>query len=370
VDVETLEQKHSDYFAPTFVVKIGGQDLVRDLHLTVASVSVDLKEKAAGRFSITVTNAFSWEEREFVAGSAEERVQLLDLFKFGTEVAVNLGYGEPARLAPVMTGTITELATSFGAGGAPQLELSGYDKLFGLTIGKLTDYLEDKPDSDYVKRIAKRHNLTPDVTATTPAKPRIEQNEETDMAFLEKLAERNDNFTFYVTGDTLYFGPRHQDEAAEIVLPWGGGLTSFSPEVNLANQIAAVEVVGTSAEDGEQVVGRAEQGQESGRDSGDESGPERLADALSAQPVLRVRAGVHTLDEANAKAAAILRERAQKFLTGSAECIGLPELRPDMNVAFEGLGQGFSKTYWISGATHEVSGSGYTTSLTVEEPSI
>ncbi len=369
MDVETLEQKHGDYFAPTFVVKIGGEDLVRDLHLTVASVSVDLKEKTAGRFSITVTNAFSWEDREFVAGARDERIELLDLFKFGTEVEVNLGYGEPARLERVLEGTITELSTDFGSGGAPQLEVSGYDKLFALGIGKVTDYLENEPDSAYVLKIAKRHGLTPDITDTTPAKPRIEQNEETDLAFLEKLAGRNDNFTFYISGDTLYFGPRHQDEDAEIALPWGGGLTTFSPEVNLGNQIAAVEVVGTS-EEGEQIVGRAEQGGETGRDPGDQSGPERLAEALSSAPVLRVRAGIHTQDEADAKAAAILRERAQKFLTGSAECIGLPELRPDMNVAFESLGQGFSKTYWISAVVHSISGSGFTTSLTVEEPSI
>ena len=369
MDVETLEQKHGDYFVPAFVVTVGGDDLVRDLFLTVASVSVDLKEKAAGRFTITVTNAFSWEDREFVAGDREERIELLDLFKFGAAVEVKLGYGEPARLESAIEGTISELSTSFSSGGAPALDISGYDALFSLTIGKVTDYLEDAPDSDYVARIADRHGLTFDGPDTTPAKPRIEQNEETDLAFLEKLAERN-SATFYVRGRTLYFGPRHQDEEAEIALPWGGGLTAFSPEINLANQIAAVEVVGTSATTGEQIVGRAEQGSEEGREAGDESGPERLAAALSAAPVLRVRSGVHTQDEADARALAILRERAQKFLTGSADCIGLPELRPDMNVAFEGLGKGFSKTYWISGAVHDFSGSGFKTSLTVEEPSI
>jgi phage protein D len=369
VDVETLEQKHGDYFVPAFVVTVAGDDLVRDLYLTIASVNVDLKEKAAGRFSITVNNAFNWEDREFVAGEREERIELLDLFKFGAAVEIKLGYGEPARLETVIAGTISELSTAFSAGGAPALEISGYDGLFSLTIGKVTDYLEDAPDSDYVARIADRHGLTVEGPATTPSKPRIEQNEETDLAFLEKLAERN-SATFYVIGRTLYFGPRHQDEEAEIALPWGGGLTAFSPEINLANQIAAVEVVGTSATTGEQIVGRAEQGAEEGRDTGDESGPERLASALSAAPVLRVRSGVHTQEEADARALAILRERAQKFLTGSADCIGLPELRPDMNVAFEGLGKGFSKTYWISGAVHDFSGSGFKTSLTVEEPSI
>ncbi|MCG6986326.1 MAG: hypothetical protein LJE61_14130 [Thiocapsa sp.] len=369
MDVETLEQKHGDYFAPAFVVSVGGDDLVRDLFLTVASVKVDLQEKAAGRFSITVTNAFSWEHREFVAGESEERIDLLELFQFGVEVEIKLGYGEPARLETVLSGTVTELKTTFGAGGTPSLEIAGYDRLYPLTIGKQTRFWEDVPDSDAVADIAADHGLDTDIVATTPTKPRIDQNEETDLAFLEKLAERN-SATFYVDDRTLYFGPRQRDRTAEIALPWGGGLTTFSPEANLAKQIAAVEVVGTSATTGQQIVGRAERGQEDGRESGDESGPERLANALAAQPVLRVRAGVHTQAEADARALAILQERAQDFVTGTAECIGLPELRPDMNIAFEGLGRGFSKTYWVSGVVHDISGGGFTTSLTVQEPSL
>jgi phage protein D len=41
-----------------------------------------------------------------------------------------------------------------------------------------------------------------------------------------------------------------------------------------------------------------------------------------------------------------------------------------MNIAFEGLGRGFSKTYWVSGVVHDISGGGFTTSLTVQEPSL
>ena len=66
----------------------------------------------------------------------------------------------------------------------------------------------------------------------------------------------------------------------------------------------------------------------------------------------------------------MLEERAQDFVTGSAECIGLPELRPDINVSFEGLGRGFSKTYWVSGAVHDFTGGGYKTTITVQEATI
>ena len=368
MDLETLEQRHGDYFAPTFGVMVGGDDLVRNLLLTVSAVKVDLKENAAGRFSITVANVFDWEHREFVAGENDARVDLLELFAFGASVEVKLGYGEPARLDTVFSGIITELTTTFGAGGTPELEIAGYDALYPLTIGKARRDWEDKPDSFAVKEIADLHGLNTDIVETTPAKPRIDQDE-TDFAFLEKLAERN-SAIFYMSGDTLRFGPRQNDRAADIVLPWGGGLTTFSPEANLAKQISAVEVVGTSAADGEQIIGRAERGQEGGLDQAAQSGGDRIVNALSSQPVSRIRAAVHTQEEADARAAAILEERAQDFVTGSAECVGIPELRPDMNIAFEGLGRGFSKTYWISGVVHDISGSGFKSTISVQETNI
>ncbi|EEE35766.1 conserved hypothetical protein [Rhodobacteraceae bacterium KLH11] len=369
MDVESLERRHGDYFAPAFVVTVAGEDLVRDHMLTVSAVKVDLKVNAAGRFSVTVANAFNWEHREFVSGENESRIDLLELFAFGAEVEVKLGYGEPARLDTVLKGIVTELNTTFGAGGTPELEIAGYDALYPLTIGKYTRNWEGVPETDAVEEIAGLRGLDPDIVSSETQNERIEQSEETDFAFLEKMAERTSSI-FYMKGDKFRFAPRQNQNDAEIVLPWGGGLTTFSPEANLAKQIAVVEVVGTSAADGQPIVGRAERGQESGLDQGAESGIDRIASALSSEPVLRVRAAVHTQEEADARAAAILEERAQGFVTGSADCIGLPELKPDINVEFEGLGRGFSKTYWVSGVVHDISGSGFKSTLSVQETNL
>ena len=56
------------------------------------------------------------------------------------------------------------------------------------------------------------------------------------------------------------------------------------------------------------------------------------------QPTLRLRQPVFTQAEADKRAKAALNERAKKFLTGEAEAIGLPELRPDRNVELDNLG--------------------------------
>ena len=95
-----------------------------------------------------------------------------------------------------------------------------------------------------------------------------------------------------------------------------------------------------------------------------------MVSALSDNPVLSVRAAVHTQAEADARAKAILEERAQQFVTGRGESIGIPDLVPDVNIALGGMGRGFSKTYYVSEATHTLDGSGYRTSFKVQETTV
>lgn len=366
MDLDALARHHGEFFVPGFTVLVGGEDLVRELNLTVTSVEVDLKERAAARFTFKVANAFSWELRQFVAGRAEEVVDLIERFAFGAPVDVRIGYGEPANHVSLLRGLVTELGTSFASGGTPELTISGYDQLYPLTTGKNTRGWENKPDSVAVQDIARDYALAAAVTRTQPAKPRIDQSQETDLAFLDKLAKRNRGTTFYLRNDELYFGPRRNEEGELVELAWGKGLLGFSPEGNLAQQVSTVEVVGRTHQ-GEEVIGRATRGDETGRDSRRESGAERLAAAIGEPPVMRVRAAVHTEAEAAARAQAILDERAQQFVTGSLETMGLPEILPDINIKLDGLGTAFSKTYYVSEATHTCDASGYRTSCKVQE---
>jgi uncharacterized protein len=87
----------------------------------------------------------------------------------------------------------------------------------------------------------------------------------------------------------------------------------------------------------------------------------------SKRPTLRLRQPVFTQAEANQRAKAALNEKAKQFLTGEGETIGLPEIRPDRNVALDGLGSPFSKTYYIQQATHKIDPSGYRTRFKVKE---
>ncbi|OJF14198.1 phage late control D family protein [Couchioplanes caeruleus] len=364
-----LERRHGGFYVPAYAIKVGGDDVLRDLFLAVTSVSVDLKEKAAGHFSFTVANAFDWRVRQFVATRRATRVDLLDLFRFGSTVEIGLGYGDVSSLVPLLTGVLTEITTDFRAGATPELTISGYDDLYPLTVGCRTQHWEDKPDSVAVRDLAHAHGVGTDVRPTSPVKQRIDQNNQTDMAFLGTLAASN-GATFYERRRKLYFGPRQNELSEAVELEWGQGLLSFRPEASLARQVGAVKVYGRSASTGEALIGQARRGQESGRDTRARSGGDRVATALARDPVLNLPAAVRTQAEADARAKAVLEERAEAFLTGSGESIGLPELLPDTNVGVEGLGPAFSKTYYVSQASHRVDGGGYRTTFQVQETTI
>jgi len=371
MDLPGLEKRYGGFYVPAFVVTVGGEDLVRELFLTVTSVQVDLKQKVAGRFSFTVANSFDWKAREFLAHKGEEPVNLIELFAFGSPIEIRLGYGsgEASEPKPMLQGIITEIGTSFSEGGSPELTVSGFDKLYPLTTGKHTEHWEDARDSDAVDAVTQDTGLNRTITQTDPVKPRIDQSQETDMAFLGKLAKRN-GAVFYVRNGDFYFGPRNNDNSEILELAWGRGLLSFSPEANLAKQITRVEVHGRSSVTGEPIVGRASRGQESGRDTRRESGADRLTQALGNERVMSIREAVHTQAEADARARAILEERALEFVKGDGECIGLPEIVPDVNIALQDLGSAFSKPYYISEATHKIDRNGYRTTFKAEETTV
>ena len=369
MDLKALESEFGDFYVPAFVVKVGAQDLIRELYLTVTSLEIDFKEKAAGRFSVAIANSFDWKAKEFVARRGEERVNLINLFAFGSRIEAAIGYGDPTKLTPTFAGIVTEIATSFSEGGTPELTISGYDDLYPLTIGKSTRHWEKSWDSKAVSDIAKDRGLSTSIVQTTPQKPRIDQKTESDLGFIEKLAKRN-GATFYMRDGKLYFVPRKNDRSAEIELILGEGLLSFSLQASLGTQITEVEVHSWSARDGKPIVGKAKRGDESGRESQRESGAERIATAFGKAPVMSIRAAVHTQAEADARAKAILEERAQDFVTGDGECIGLPDIVPDINIALGGIGKVFNRPYYVCEAKHTIGSSGYRTTFKVEETTI
>src|SRR6185503_19320843 len=365
MELVTLAKNYGDFYAPTYAVRIGRDDLMRDLFVAVSQVEVDLVLGAASRFTFTVTDSYSHKLHAFKTGTGGD---LLDSLQFGAEVEICLGYGDAKSTPLTASGVITEITTSFPEGGSPELSVAGFDHGFPLTIGKNSRTWTDARDSDAAHEIASFNNLDADIETTNEKHAQIEQNQESDWEFLKKLADRN-HFELYVDQRRkLHFAKPNDKGGAVARLVYGEGLLSFKPEANLAGQISRVEVYGWNEKTKQAFVGRASAGEESGL-SGKSAGQylNELVRDPEKRPTLRLRQPVFTQAEANQRAKAALDERAKGFLTGEGEATGLPEVRPDRNVELTNLGVPFSKIYYIQQATHKIDPNGYRTRFKVKE---
>jgi phage protein D len=365
MDLATLSKNYREFFAPTYAVRLGRDDLMRDLAVAISQVEVDMLLGAASRFSVTLTDCYSHKLRGFRTGRGQD---LLTLLSFGREVEVCFGYGDARSTKPLLSGAITEISTNYPDGSSPELTVAGFDHGFSLTIGKNSRTWTDAPDSKAAQTIASENNLQGKIETTGETHAQIEQNQESDWEFLKKLADRN-HFELYVDEfKTLHFGKPNDKAGAVVRLAYGEGLLSFKPEANLAGQISKVEVYGWDPNTKERFFGEASAGEESGLQG--KSAGELLKGFVrdpKKQPTLRIRQPVFSQAEARQRAKAALSERAKQFLTGEGETIGLPELRPDRNIELTNLGDRFSKTYYIQQATHKVDASGYRTRFKVKE---
>ena len=368
MDLADFSNSYGAFYAPTFQVKVGGQSLTHALGVAVTQVEIDLALGAAGRFSFTCVDTFDDKQHAFVTTYGKP---VLELLKFGAPVEVAVGYGDFSGLPTLITGAITEISTSFAEGGSPELNVAGYDGLFPMSLGKQSRSWKNITDSGVISKLADEYGLDPgDVQTTDEQHAQIEQNQESDLELMKKLAERN-HFEFYVsTPNILNFAEPNDGGDAVVDLLWGRTLLSFRPEANLAAQVSQVEVYGWDPNQKTPIVGKAKAGDETGRDPRRQSGGERVQTIAKKPSVLQVRQPVFTTAEAERRAKAILTEHAKKFLTGEAESIGLPDLQPDRNINLGNLGDPFSKTYYIQQTTHKLDSNGYRTRVKVKETTL
>jgi phage protein D len=297
------------------------------------------------------------------------------MLTFGAKIEIKMGYGDinDKKSMPIMvTGLVTEISTNFPEGGSPELSVSGMDNGFLLTIGKNSKSWTERKDSAVASQIASFHNLNPVIDPTEEDRPQIEQSQMSDWDFLKKLADRNKDYELFVDQtNQLHFAKRNNKASDVVELVYGQGLLSFRPEANLANQISRVEVYGWDRKNAKPFVGVAKAGEESGRNG---KSAAQILESMVAdpkkRPTLRLRQPVFTQSEANQRARAALDEHARKFLTGEGESIGLPLLRPDVNVKLSELADAFSKIYYVREATHKIDSNGYRTRFKVEEPGL
>lgn len=361
----------SDLYVPGASIALGEEslDLYKAYGLNFTQVEVDLQLSVGGQFRFTVPRAFDIEKRDFFTPHGQP---LMALFKLGTRVWIRMGYGEPNRQSLLFSGFIIQVSTSFAEGGAPELEVSGQDLTYLMTLGTNEHRITEKQTMrDAVDEVAKKNGITLKFSGNPPSNVALDANKQTDLDFLRKLVENfskaNEKWEFFVRAksrqDELHFRPRSPVNPPLVKLSWGEDLLSFKPEIDLGKQVQKVRVLGWDEVRKEEIVGEAivENGAK-----GEKGGGNIQQSAFGREAVLELKLPVKSKEEAKQRAEAALADRKNDLLKGEGETFGLPELLPDTSIELIGIGQQFSALYYVTKTVHRYDTSGYRTRFSVE----
>ena len=211
-----------DLYVPAASIDLGavGSDMRQAHGLVSTQVEVDLQLSVAGQFRFTIPNTFHAERADFLTPRG---APVLPLLALGTRVWIRMGYGDRARQKLLFSGFITVVGTAFAEGGSPELEVSGTDATYRMTLGTSEHRFEQKKVSDAVNKVAAENGFDLKFVGTPPENLTLDANLQTDLEFLGKLAQNfstpEQKWEFYARADErrdkLHFRPRRNGRPAD-----------------------------------------------------------------------------------------------------------------------------------------------------------
>ena len=363
-------------FAPAFAVDVEGRPVGVRVKDDVLDIHVVLELDQMASFEITLNN---WDDK-LLRFKYSESDASTEVFPVSRLVAIQLGYAD--KLVPVMSGPITSLCPDFPASGSPTIRISGTDGMQKLKDSKPRPgeevFYRDKADWEIVEQVARRAPNFMQVAITDktgPVHQLVVQKNQDDASFLMERAKRID-YDCYVTSDvvtgiqTLNFGPptdgRNGMPVHAFRLAYGPGLAAeeqrtlqrgtatggpltpnlieFTPSLSAAAQVSSVTVRGWDPRTKQPISATATVDDLPSGGGDGLTGPGAATDALGNREDTTVDAPVASVEEASKLAAALLRERAYQFITGTGRIAGLPGLHLRDVLEIHGIGRGSAAT--------------------------
>jgi len=348
--MDQLEEKYYRFLTPTFEIVVDGESLTSSF-LAISKLTVETTtESKSDSCVFTVTNAFDLVKRDFL------NIQKLVA---GKPLTVKMGYTD--RLETVFIGFITSVKYQFPSGSNPVVVVTGMDLSFFMKRKKQITTWKNKTYSDIANALAGKYKAKKEIDPTDEVFPRIPQNKLTDYELLETIAQRC-NREFFVVGDTLYFREPLKEVTPMLTLTWGKNLMNLNVDVNISKQVSEVVVSGMDYQQVKVIEAKAVNPKFAGKKKRVGKDFLTVYDTVTEQ----VEANVLSLNEAQLIADSILQKRSMNLVTGTGECIGIPELRAGRYIEIEGVGKELSQVYYLTSVTHTITNTnGYITSFQV-----
>lgn len=347
----------SDFYVPSFELRLRGRPVAKDVIRDVISVSYKDNVAEIDSFEVVINN---WDAEHRTFKYSDD-----PMFDPGAEIELRMGYRGRDPLELMITGEITALKPAFPAGGQPTLAISGLNLLHRFRGQQESHTYIDKTDSEIAKEIGSRVkvNMRTD-PGNEPRHAYLVQDSQYNLVFLMERARAN-GYDLLVEEPLdgprrLYFGPSTQVRRESYRLVYGGSLVEFQPNLTTANQVGEVVVRGWDPIRKEKIEYRATLAELETQGLGAGVAP-GVQKAIEDRKEIVATKVVESPAEARRLAIETLQQIAKGLVTATGSTVGLPKLRAGSVIEVGGLGERFSGRYFVTDTTHAVGDSGYTT---------
>jgi phage protein D len=247
-------------------------------------------------------------------------------------------------------GEIVEIEPNFEP-STQRLIVRAFDRLHRLSRGQHVRSFLNVSDGDIVQKIAQEVGLQAKVGPTSQVHPYVFQNDETNLAFLQRRSAAL-GYLLFAQGKTLHCeAPQAQGQPVE--LEWGVTLREFHPRLTTIGQVDSITVRGWNPATKQEIIGQARKGQGAPQVGQKKSGGELAHSAFSLDTqTLVVDRPIRTQTEADKLAQAVADRTAGRFIEAEGICSGNPSLVAGVSMKLKAVGDRFGGTYFVTSALH------------------
>jgi len=325
--------------SPPFVITVGSSTFNHNTNNIVRSVVVEDHVDMASFCSLM-----------FDASIDQGQVEA----KIGDPVDVKLKTEDIS----VFKGEVISIDHSFQQAGTTTKIVRCIDHIHRLGRGRKTRFWNDKKDSDVASEVGAECGLSVECDPTDEQHPYILQRNESNVAFLKRLAARN-NFQLRVDQDKLYFKLAGFNGQA-VDLENGEDIVALSMGYNSSNMVQKVVVQGWSVKDKKEIIGQSE-ASEVTKIGGGALGADQAA-VFGDSVAYITDVPVSSQEVANKIAKAEMERLARQYANGKCVVRGENTIRAGSVVNFKGFVKGLNGTFYVISSRHIINPStGYQT---------
>jgi Bacteriophage probable baseplate hub protein len=362
----------TNYFAPAFRILVNGSRLQANVSAEIEQLEVVSKPDTLDTFSFTIANPLPKMRWTHTPDA--------DLFREGNSVKIAMGYVDDLQF--VMDGEITQISPTFPEGGIPTVAIEGHTLLHRLHGTNNTRTFQSMTDKDIVEQIAKDANLQAEVEDLPTQHEYVMQPNQTDLEFLRARA-RSLHFEILVEDKKLIFRKSQEQKPKTYTLVWANAqkavasgsnrlpLKTFSLQMNASKPPTSVESRSYDPATKKAFVSKAGPSDQTSKMGGTQPGGDVSNNAYKRERKnVNVTSHFASQAECDVHAKASYNNQAMGLISGTAETIGVPDLRGGQIIQMLGVGPRFEGQYRIDQATHSIGGDGYKTTLSLKRNSV